>query len=93
MHMLHPDIQDARARATSPAWKYASSVYLQKHHCVIYRDDTLGVQKQVLTRRWTFLFPARQRVFFFIDGDGRTFRSEERMMAALRSRTPNNGNH
>jgi hypothetical protein len=83
MHMLKPIYPEPEAESSTPLWKYASSVYLPKHHCVIYRDDALGVQKQVMTRRSPLLFPARERVFFFIDGDKRTFRSQERLMAAL----------
>ena len=93
MHMIHPSLQAARVASLAPAWKYASSVYLRKHHCVIYRDDELGIQKQVMTRRWTFIFPAREREYYFIDGDDRTFRTEDRLLAALRGRTNHNGNH
>jgi hypothetical protein len=87
MHMLNPQTRFEHTVATAPTWKYSSSVYLPKHHCVIYRDDALGIQKQVMTRRWTFLFQPREREFYFIDGDKRTFRSEERLMSALRART------
>jgi hypothetical protein len=93
MHMLNPQTRFIQAAATAPTWKYASSVYLPKHHCVIYRDDALGIQKQVITRRWTFIFQAREREFYFIDGDKRTFRSEDRLMAALRSRMHAVNNH
>lgn len=86
MHMLNPNTRLKLEVDTTPSWKYSSSVYLPKHHCVIYRDDALGVQKQVMTRRWTFLFQPREREFYFIDGDKRTFRSEDRLIAALRSR-------
>lgn len=83
MHMLKTSQPAHCTPATGPSWKYASSVYLPKHHCVIYRDDALGVQKQVMTRRTTLIFPPREREFFFIDGDHRTFRSEESLLKAL----------
>ena len=83
MHMLKLIPPEPEADASTPSWKYASSVYLPKYHCVIYRDDSLGIQKQIMTRRSTLLFPAREREFFFIDGDKRTFRTEERLLAAL----------
>jgi hypothetical protein len=66
-----------------PQWKYASSIYLPRHHCVIFRDDELGVQKQVMTRRNTFIFPAREREYYFVDGDRRTYRSEDHLLKAL----------
>ena len=66
-----------------PAWSYCSSVYLPKKHCVIYRDDSLGVQLQVEVKRdWTF-FPPKERQYFFIDGVERTFKSEEKLVRAL----------
>jgi hypothetical protein len=83
MHMLKPVYLEPETAVSAPFWKYASSVYLPKYHCVIYRDDTLGIQKQVMTRRSPLFFSAREREFFFIDGDRRTFRSQERLMAAL----------
>jgi len=50
---------------------------------VIFRDDEMGIQKQVMTRRNTFLFPQRERNYYFIDGDRRTFRSEDHLLKAL----------
>jgi hypothetical protein len=64
-------------------WKYAASIYLPKHHCVLYRNDELGVQKQVMTRRNTLLFPPKEKEYFFIDGISTVFRTEEKMLAAL----------
>jgi hypothetical protein len=93
MHMLNPHTRLDQTPTTAPTWKYASSVYLAKYHCVIYRDDELGIQKQVVTRRWTLLFQPREREFYFIDGDKRTFRSEDRLMTALRTRKNADTNH
>jgi hypothetical protein len=87
MHMLKPIYPQPEVASSEPSWKYASSVYLPKYHCVIYRDDALGIQKQVMTRRSTLLFAAREREFYFIDGDRRTFRSEERLLAALETKS------
>ena len=72
-------------------WKYAASVYLKRHHCLLYRDEQLGVQKQVMTRRFSFLFHPREREYFFIDGVDDTFRSESALLRAL-ERVRNNGN-
>lgn len=67
-----------------PQWKFTASVYLRHHHCLLYRDDHLGIQKQVMTRRNTFLFPPKERNFFFIDGVSTVFRTEERLLRALK---------
>jgi len=74
-----------------PKWKYAASVYLKRHHCLLYRDDQLGVQKQVMTRRFSFLIRAREREYFFIDGVDNTFHNESSLLRAL-ARVRNNGN-
>jgi len=72
------------AVAIEPQWKFTASVYLRRHHCLLYRDDHLGIQKQVMTRRNTFLFAPKERNFFFIDGISTVFHSEERMLRALK---------
>jgi len=69
--------------ATEPNWKFTASVYLRRHHCLLFRDENLGVQKQVMTRRNTFFFTPREREYFFIDGVTTVFHSEERMLRAL----------
>jgi hypothetical protein len=74
-----------------PKWKYAASVYLKRHHCLLYRDDGLGVQKQVMTRRHSLLFQPREREYFFIDGVDNTFRNESTLLRAL-ARMRNNEN-
>lgn len=73
-----------------PQWKYAASIYLPRHHCLIFRDDALGVQKQVLTRRSSLPFFAHEREYYFIDGKKNTFRSEEKLLRVLSS-LPRNG--
>ena len=66
-----------------PTWTYSSRVYQAKTLWTIYRDDSLGVQLQVVTKRdWLFTRP-KERCFFFIDGVERQYRSEDRMLRAL----------
>ena len=67
-----------------PQWKFTASVYLRHHHCLLYRDNNLGIQKQIMTRRKTFIFPPKERSYFFIDGVSTVFHSEERMLRALK---------
>jgi hypothetical protein len=74
-----------------PKWKYAASVYLKRHHCLLYRDEQLGVQKQVMTRRFSFLFRPHEREYYFIDGVDNTFHSESALLRAL-ARAQTNGN-
>ena len=81
----------AVAAAVEPQWKFTASVYLRRHHCLLYRDDNLGVQKQVLTRRKTFLFAPKERSYFFIDGVSTVFHSEERMLRALKRKAAARG--
>lgn len=83
---------DNQGRSRTPQWKYAASIYLPRHHCLIFRDDELGVQKQVMTRRTAFALLAREREYYFIDGEKRTFRSEQKLLRALASLQPRKRN-
>jgi hypothetical protein len=74
-----------------PNWTYQASMYLPKEHCMVYRDDTLGVQLQVMTRRRRFPWLSRVREFYFIDGVDRAFRSEKSMLEGLRRRVARTG--
>ena len=66
-----------------PEWKFYSSTYMPQKHYLIYRADTLGVQMQVVSKRKWILFRGKEKTYYFIDGDKRTFRSEGRLMQAL----------
>ena len=66
-----------------PQWKFTASVYLKRHHCMLYRDEYLGVQKQIMTRRNGIFTTPKERVYFFIDGISEAFHSEERMLQKL----------
>jgi len=77
--------------AVEPQWKFTASVYLKRHHCLIYRDDQLGVQKQVMTRRNSFLFAPKERTYFFVDGISTIFHSEQRMLRALKRKAAARG--
>jgi len=79
-----------------PEWKFFSSTYMPRKHYLIYRDDTLGIQMQVVTKRKWILFRGKEKTYFFIDGDKRTFRSEKRLLRAYskmkgESTTPDSG--
>jgi hypothetical protein len=63
-----------------PKWTYCASIYLPKKHCLLYRDEGLGVQLQVMTPANRVLFPLKEREYYFIDGVERTFRSEDELM-------------
>jgi hypothetical protein len=66
-----------------PSWTYNSRVYTQKALWTIYRDDALGVQLQVVTKRDRAFARAKDKCYFFIDGVDRKYRSEEQMIRAL----------
>jgi hypothetical protein len=69
-----------------PRWKYRASIYTERDHCTLYRDDALGIQMQVMERRnWVFRRP-KERVYYFVDGETRTFQSEQELFRTLRLR-------
>lgn len=66
-----------------PDWEYARSVYLPKWHFTAYRDDTLGVEMRVYTRRTWSPFRRNQKEYFFIDGNPKVYKTQEKMLVAL----------
>jgi hypothetical protein len=75
------------SKAVEPEWRFTASVYLRRHHCLLYRDDHLGIQKQVMTRRKPVFFLPSERSYYFVDGVSTVFRSEERMLRAWKRLT------
>jgi hypothetical protein len=72
----------------TPEWIFVASVYLRKRHCLVYRDDDLAVQLQVIKKRRRVFSPPKEREFYFIDGERKIFRTEARLVAELERRVP-----
>ena len=70
----------------APEWRFVASLYLPRQHCVVYRDDRLAVQLQVMKRRNWILLPPKEKEYYFIDGVKKVFRNESRLVAALEKR-------
>jgi len=66
----------------TPFWTFGASIYLPKHHCLIYRDESLGVQLQVMTKTRGFSC-GKVREYYFVDGVKKVFHNEESMLKAL----------
>ncbi len=66
-----------------PKWEYVSSRYSDKSHTVMYRDDVLRVQMQIVTKRSDHYNPEKAKYFYFIDSERRVFRSEDELLNAL----------
>jgi hypothetical protein len=67
----------------TPHWTYNSSRYEGKKHCLVYRDDHLGVELQVFTPSGTSFFAGREKKAYLIDGVEKKFRSEQAMLRML----------
>lgn len=76
----------AQPAELTPEWRFVASVYLRKRHCLVYRDDELAVQLQVIKKRRWVLSPPKERAFYFIDGEKKPFRSEAQLVAELARR-------
>jgi CheY-like chemotaxis protein len=77
-------VSAARARARrslKPQWEYVFNTYLPRHHCALYRDNTLGVQLQVVTRTSGWI--SRPKSYYFIDGVRGSFPSEGKLVRRL----------
>lgn len=66
-----------------PKWEYISSKYSDNTHTVVYRDNVLKVQMQIVTKRSNHYNPEKAKFFYFIDGDQRTFYAEDELLNAL----------
>jgi hypothetical protein len=66
-----------------PEWEYARSVYLPKWHYTAYRDDGIGVEMRVYTRRTWMPFLQNHKEYFFIDGFPKVYTTQEKLLKAL----------
>lgn len=69
-------------------WQMRSHFGGSKQHGLLYRDDTKGVQMEIITGKTkgmggTF---GKSRHYFFIDGDKREFRTEDELMTAWKEK-------
>jgi len=71
-----------KRQMTTPRWEYAGSIYLPKWHCLVYRDEQLGVQREEYTRRHGTTPRGKPKVFYFLTGVQGRFRTEKQLMRA-----------
>lgn len=65
-------------------WSIQGSVRAVSRSHEVYRDDSLGVQKEVIVPRRGNK-PGRPRTRYYLDEDPREFTSEEALIEALKS--------
>ena len=69
-----------------PQWEYVQALITDNQYHRVYRDDKLGVQMEVTTKRRNgFPVGKTRRRLFYIDGDKKEYRSEEALIAAIRA--------
>lgn len=66
-----------------PKWRYSLGYVMETSYHRVFRDDELGVQMKVLTPRKDGAPDGLGELYYYIDGDGREFRTEDDMMQAL----------
>jgi hypothetical protein len=66
-----------------PKWKYFASIYLKRKHVLVFRDNILGLQLQVISRISNPGSPSRK--LYFVDGDNRAYANETELFQALAS--------
>jgi hypothetical protein len=66
-----------------PHWKYSASRYEGNNHHLVYRDDHLGVELQIVTSRSRSFLKRGERRYYRIDDVETTFRTEEAMLRML----------
>lgn len=72
---------------TTPEWEFAGSIYLRKWHCLVYRDERLGVQREEYTKRHGATPRGKPKVSYFITGVEGRFRTEKHLMRAWARKT------
>lgn len=66
-------------------WRVKGQIQAVSRDHTVYRDDTLGVQRETITPK-RGLKAGRPRTRYYIDADPREFRSESEMLQALDTR-------
>jgi hypothetical protein len=70
-------------KCITPHWKYIASIYQPMRQYVVFRDEQIGLQRQLVIRRNPLFFQSCDREYFYIDGVDRAFTSEQAMLRAL----------
>jgi hypothetical protein len=68
-----------------PKWKYVASIYLKKKHALIFRDNGLAIQLQVISR--TSSRSGATRRLYFVDGNRTAFSTEADLLHAIEAGT------
>lgn len=63
-------------------WTFKMHISGDEEHSILYRNDTLGLQKEIHTLYLNGQ-PGKGQIYFFIDGDKRTFRQEKKLIKAI----------
>ena len=68
-----------------PHWEFRMHINGGKQHRLLHRDDNLKVQREIYTPvgKDGFTNSKKQKVYYFIDGDDREFRTEQELIKAL----------
>lgn len=70
-----------------PEWRYVRGIVTTNRYHRVYRDDKLGVQMELLTKRRSGRPVGHGKYYFFIDKDDREFKSKKAMLKALREKS------
>lgn len=68
-----------------PVWRYMQGIVTESRYHRVYRDDKLGVQLEVITKRRNGMPIGKGKNYFFLDGKKGEFRSETALMKAVRA--------
>lgn len=68
-----------------PHWEFRMHINGFKQHSLLHRDDKLKIQREIYTPvdKDGFTKSKGQKIYYFIDGDSREFRTEQELIKAL----------
>ena len=90
METIKTELTEAKANVNVeavviPHWEFRMHINGFKQHSLLHRDDKLKVQREIYTPvgKDGFTNSKKQKVYYFIDGDDREFRTEQELIKAL----------
>jgi len=90
METIKTELTEAKAKVNVeavviPHWEFRMHINGFKQHSLLHRDDKLKVQREIYTPvgKDGFTNSKKQKVYYFIDGDDREFRTEQELIKAL----------
>ena len=82
-------VEQQQGNGIRPNWRYVQGAVSDSRYHRVYRDDVLGVQMEIITRRRDGMPVGKGRAYFFMDGNDYEFKTEDELMRRWSAREEN----